>query len=476
MDKKVIIIGSGLGGLVCGHILSRKGMKVCILERQNHPGGCIQNFKRRNVPFDTGLHYIGGIGEGEPLHDAFKELGLLDLPWHRLDDDCFDEITVAGRTYRFAHGYDNFVETLSRDFPHEREGLEKYVKMLQTDDEEWLQTTNAYDYLTSIIHDPLLISVISGASIKMELRRETLPLFVFAHGNGSFIQSSWRLEGNGDMVVNHLLDDIKANGGQLICNAEVSEIVEFNGRAHHVVCTDGRAYEADLIISNAHPSATLSLVKESEKIRNIFRKRINRIENTFGMFTAQLVLKPGALRYFNHNKFIYEMDDVWSFHEHQSDHVTGVMVSCPTPADGGDDAMVLDLLTPMRWSEVEPWKDLPYGKRGPEYKALKDRYTAECIRLAETRIPGLSSMVETVYSSTPLTYASYNHAPEGSAYGMRKDYSNPLGTIISPLTPIPNLYLTGQSLMLHGIHGVVMTAKYTCMGVLGNSEIKENKK
>jgi all-trans-retinol 13,14-reductase len=81
-------------------------------------------------------------------------------------------------------------------------------------------------------------------------------------------------------------------------------------------------------------------------------------------------------------------------------------------------------------------------------------------------------MIERSFSSTPLTYYTYNNSPYGSAYGVRKDYSNVLGTILSPKTPIPNLFLTGQSLMLHGLHGVTMTAKFTCEEVMGRLKVE----
>ena len=35
----VLIIGSGMGGLVCGSILSKEGYKVCIVEKNKQLGG-----------------------------------------------------------------------------------------------------------------------------------------------------------------------------------------------------------------------------------------------------------------------------------------------------------------------------------------------------------------------------------------------------------------------------------------------------
>ena len=82
-------------------------------------------------------------------------------------------------------------------------------------------------------------------------------------------------------------------------------------------------------------------------------------------------------------------------------------------------------------------------------------------------------MVEQIYTSTPLTYRDYNLTPQGTAYGIRKDAAMPMMTILTPRTPVPNLLMTGQNLMLHGLHGVTMTALFTCAEVIGREKIKE---
>ena len=115
----VLIIGSGLGGLECGALLARKGFKVLVLERSCQPGGCMQSFRRGALHYDTGLHYVGGLAPGQALHKAFTELGLLELPWQRMDD-AFDRIVIGGRQFCFRQGYDAFAEALSKDFPHQQ--------------------------------------------------------------------------------------------------------------------------------------------------------------------------------------------------------------------------------------------------------------------------------------------------------------------------------------------------------------------
>ena len=471
MGYDVVIIGSGLGGLICGSLLAREGMRVLVLERQAQPGGCMQSYQRDGFALDTGLHYVGGLAEGQPLHRVFSHLGLMKLPWVRLDADGFDRVTIGRQTFPLAEGYDRFVDTLSDYFPQEREALKQYVELMRhLPPMEEIGTVSAYEWLKSLFHDQLLINVLSGPALKMELRTESLPLFTFAHGMSNYIASSWRLRGSGHLLVHSLVSDITRLGGKVICHSEVNKMVEQEGRIVAVQCTKGDCYEGNMFISDVHPQVTFGWLDESHLLKKTFRRRISAMENSFGMFTVSLILRKGELPYFNHNKYVYRKPNVWTFHQDVGG-VGGVMISCRVPEEGNH-ARQIDLMTPMSWTLCEPWTNTSVGRRGEIYEMLKKHLADECIRLAERSIPGLRGMVEKYYTSTPLTYRDYTLTPCGSAYGIRKDYRNLLMTTLSPRTPIPNLLLTGQNLILHGVEGVTRTALMTCGELLGKDYLQ----
>ena len=101
--KRVIIIGAGFGGMLCGRILSRSGFEVTILEQGRQYGGALQTFVREGIRFDTGFHSVGGLGPGEPLERLFRPLGLMDLPWIRTEPD---EIVGEGDAFlRLSSGW-----------------------------------------------------------------------------------------------------------------------------------------------------------------------------------------------------------------------------------------------------------------------------------------------------------------------------------------------------------------------------------
>lgn len=466
----VLIIGSGLGGLECGALLAQKGLRTLVLEGSHQPGGCMQSFRRGGLHYDTGLHYVGGLAPGQTMHKAFGQLGLLDLPWERMDE-AFDRVIIAGRRFAFHQGYQAFVDGLAKDFPHQREALQNYMWRLQHVTEEDMEV-NAYDYLSKTFSDEMLLNVVSAAAMKTELKRESLPLFNFVHTCSSYIESSWRLRGDGNLLVNKLIDTICKAGGEVRTDSRVVRLTETDGHISKAVCADGSTYEAGYFISDIHPAVLCQMLEDCPSVRKAFRRRMASAENTTGMFTAQLSIKPGALRYFAHNVFVYDKPNVWTMTE-ENDPVKGVMVSARVPEDGSDMLRQIDLLTPMPWQECKEWEDTKVGHRGEDYKAFCKQKTEQCLTLAEQYIPGLRDMVEHCYTSTPLTYRDYLGSPEGGAFGMRKDCRAPMLSFHSVSTPLPNLLLTGQSIILPGIEGVTMTAFETCSRIINGLGIKD---
>ena len=154
----------------------------------------------------------------------------------------------------------------------------------------------------------------------------------------------------------------------------------------------------------------------------------------------------------------------------ENDPAKGVMISARVPEDGTDELRQIDLLTPMPWHECEAWTETKVGRRGDDYKAFCQRKTDQCLTLAEQYIPGLRGMVEQSYTSTPLTYRDYLGSPEGGAFGMRKDCRTSMLSFHSVSTPLSNLLLTGQSIILPGIEGVTMTALETCRKIMEDNK------
>ena len=181
-----VIIGSGLGGLECAFILSQEGYSVIVLEKNHQIGGTLQVFSRDKIIFETGVHYLGSLDEGEILNQFFKYFDILDkIKLKRMNDDGYDVIRFSdGKEYRHAQGYDNFINTLLIDFPDEKEGLTTYCDKIKeicelfplynlrndADDghSELIQNgileINAFEFISSITQNQRLQNVLAGSN------------------------------------------------------------------------------------------------------------------------------------------------------------------------------------------------------------------------------------------------------------------------------------------------------------------------
>ena len=82
----VVIIGSGLGGLVCANILAKENLRVCILEKNQQFGGNLQTFSRDKIIFEYKCRWISvGIPKDSKGKKALK-LGMWGTHYLTLAD------------------------------------------------------------------------------------------------------------------------------------------------------------------------------------------------------------------------------------------------------------------------------------------------------------------------------------------------------------------------------------------------------
>lgn len=484
----VLIVGSGLGGLLCGSILSREGMRVCVIEKHHQPGGCLQNFTRQGCVFDTGIHYLGSLDEGQVLNRYFKYFGLLDkISLKRLDADGFDVISFAGdpNEYKYAMGDEAFVERLAEHFPQERQALKEYVARVRgisqyfplyniSDQHADVSETsmygeNAAEVIRSITANPKLQQVLAGTSPLYAGMPDRTPFYVHALVNFSFLESSYRVVDGSAKIATALCETIRENGGEIFTGCEAKTFHFEGNEISAVELTDGERIEAKNFISDIHPARTLEMIPEGH-IRKAYRSRIMQLENTTSSFSVYIVFKKNSFRYMNYNLYYYKNKDVWQSAAY--DKVKGpenFLLLTPAYSGEGEWADSIIAMTYMDYNEVRQWENTRIGRRGADYEAFMKMKAEQLIDLVEEKIPDFRDHIQTYYTSSPLTFRDYTGIPEGSLYGIMKDCTDPLKSLISPRTKIPNLLLTGQNVILHGALGVTIAAVTTCSELLGLS-------
>jgi all-trans-retinol 13,14-reductase len=471
----IIIIGTGLGGLVCGYMLAKGGRKVLLLEKNAQIGGCLQTFSRFGLKFDTGMHYMGGLDEGQIMYQFFDQLNLLkDVRLSRLDKEGYDHFSIAGKEYRFAAGYECFVETLSQQFPSYKQDLQTYVQRIRAisessplydlnkaGDSSYLESpylhSSVNKLLSSTTNNQQLQNVLAGNLPLYAGVKDKTPAYVYALISNSYIQSAWRIVGGSDSIAQSLANSIRSFGGEIRTRSEVCKILCDSTKATSIQLTDDEVIEAQHFISDIHPQKLIKLT-DSKLIRPVYRERVQQMENTMGNFTLYLKFKENSVPYLNYNYYYYAGEDVWASYHSQQTEPQSFLYMHQCTEEGQQYAQSAEIMVPMDYQEVAKWSGTYTGHRGSEYQEFKQKKAEQVLHLLEQSFPGISSCIEKFETSTPLTYRDYTATTNGSTYGILHDKNAMEQTQISQRTKIPNLILTGQNIHWHGMLGVTVSA------------------
>jgi len=467
----IIIIGSGLGGLECGYILSKAGFKVAIVEKNAQIGGCLQTFKRYGVKFDTGVHYIGSLNEGAFLHRLFSYLNLFkDIRLHELNPLGYDTFCIGGKIYQFATGYEQFVTQLAKYFPNNRADIKCYVQKIKKIAENSpiydltrlnnpnfftaeSVTTSVHDFLVSSTHNVQLQNVLAANHPLYGGVKHESQSYIHAIIQNSYMQGAYRIVGGGDTIAEALASSIRNFGGEIFTHSEVVEIVCNNQKAVAIRLADGREFAAKAFISNIHPIATLQKL-HTPLLRKIYRERIMNLSNTNSNFTVYIKFKEHREPYLNSNFYYYENEDVWNSSNYLYMH------QCYEPDPQYAQSAIL--IENMSYREVAKWANNKMGNRGAEYLDFKEKKATNLLAKLEESFPYITHNIEAFETSSPLTYQDYTATFEGSSYGILHNKNFPLQSTVAHKTKIPNLFFTGQNIYAHGILGVSIGALITC--------------
>ena len=493
-----VIIGSGLGGLCTAYILAKEGMKVCVLEKNRQIGGSLQIYSRDKAIFETGVHYIGGLEEGQNLNSYFKYFGLMqELKLQKLDEDGYDMISFKGdpQLYPHAQGYDNFIERLAAIFPHQRDALRLYINKvkevclafpmfnLSSDTKDftnaWHLEIDSKTVINSIFSDPKLQQVIGGSNMLYAGLEGKTPFFVHALVVSSYIESSYRCIDGSSQIARIMSKNIKAMGGDIFNYSEAKRF-HFNGsEIESVELTNGERIAAKLFISGIDLSKTVDMV-EGPQLRTAYKNRIKNLDNTVSSFMVNVVTKKDSVPHINHNMYHCTTDNIWSGAKYtQETWPETIGLFGTTSSKNPDYTENFTLMAYMRYEECAKWMDtksiIPnnINYRGDDYEAFKLEKAEKILEVLDERMPGMRSNIQSFTCATPVTYRDYIGSRDGTLYGIIKDYQEPLKSFITPRTKVSNLFLTGQNLNLHGVMGVTVSAVVTCSEILGHPYVIE---
>lgn len=287
----VVIIGAGLGGLLSAVFLAKEGMHVAVVEQNKQIGGCLQTFSFDKKVFDSCVHYIGALAEGQTQHRIFDYAGILpELRFRRLDINGFDRIIFGDEpeAYPQAQGFDNFRDQLLPFFPKDKIHLEDYNQLIQQvsssfplyklnngtgEEKRAVSGLELGATLKKILPGDRLRNVIAGNSLLYAGDPQKTPFYIHALVLQSYIESAWKCEGGSSRISKALGKKLREYGGDIFRNEKIVRLSDKDGVIKRAVASSGQVFEARNFIANAHPSTVMKWL-DNTLIKPAYRNRI----------------------------------------------------------------------------------------------------------------------------------------------------------------------------------------------------------
>src|SRR6266403_700878 len=125
-----VIIGAGIGGLICANLLARAGLRVLLTEQHYMVGGYCSTFRRNGYTFDAATHFYPLLGNPATITGKL----LLDLGmtngWVKMDPvDHFH--FPDGSRFAVAADFDVYLAQLKSEFPEEALALDRFFALVR---------------------------------------------------------------------------------------------------------------------------------------------------------------------------------------------------------------------------------------------------------------------------------------------------------------------------------------------------------
>lgn len=478
--KNVLIIGSGIGGLSAGILLAGLNYRVTIAEKNPVPGGLMRSYRRAGIDCPVGVHYVGALGNKEPLGKMFAALGInVQEIFSRMGSEgVTDRYIFDDFSFDLPANIEAYEKNLRDSFPDENQAINVLMNNLREISQRMLDPAfllnqgdpfQNMDYLQPLGEfldklgaSPRLRVVISVPCQLVGVEPAECPLILHHMVLAAYLFSAWRLKENGARMTDAFVRRFEQLGGKLLLNDEVEKITLKEKTVAGARLKSGREIAADFIISDIHPKILLPLLPP-DTLRVTYRQRILDLAETEGVICVHASVDAAAHPEMAHNVYRLTIDQKGAIKD-------GVFYQI---RKGANQSNLLSIITRSLYSEWSLWENTSSGKRPKEYEEKKQKIAHDLLRQAETVLGPLKN-AKIIDVFTPLTIRDYVNCPEGSCYGVMRSSRQLMKITSVTKMPIGGLYLTGQNALAPGVMGGILGSFDVTRKIIGTSRFVQD--
>jgi phytoene dehydrogenase-like protein len=462
--KNIVIIGSGIGGLSAGILLSLLNFQVTIVEKNPLPGGLMRSYRRSGIDCPVGVHYVGALGPDEPLGKMFRVLGISvdDLFARMGQEGIIDRYIFDKFTFDLPTGIDAFEANLLSSFPGDAVAIGLIMKNMreiarrmrepsflvnQGDPFQNIDYFNPMgEYLQKLGVSGGLRDVLAVPSHSIiGVLPDECPVIFHHMVLASYLFSCWRLKESGGKMADIFAQRFAELGGKLILNDGADKILLKSAKVTGLRLQSEKYLSADAVVAAIHPKAMLALM-EPDSLKSSYRQRILNLEETQGVIAVQVSVDAQAHPEMTYNIYRMKADEKGILNY-------GVFYQLRRGNAAG--ANLLSIMTKSSYSEWSRWENTNSGQRGRDYEVQKLNIARDLLQNAGQILGNLKNP-EILDIFTPLTLRDYVNCPEGSCYGVMRKMSQLLKIASLNNIPVSGLYLAGQNAVAPGVLGSIL--------------------
>jgi phytoene dehydrogenase-like protein len=432
-----VIIGAGIGGLVCGCYLAKAGMKVLICEQHNKPGGYCTSFKRKNFTFDAAAHCFGGYREKGITRKVFKELGI-DKKLVITKFNPSDTIKTPDYKISFWTDLDQTVEDFQSAFPEEANNIRTFFHFLLRPDPKIFTRIRRWtfsDLLDNYFTDAKLKTILSIPLLGIGgLPPDLMSAFIGAKLFSEFLlDGGYYPEGGMQELPDALSERFKELGGELFLTTPVRKIIVENDSAMGIILREDARIKSKYVISNCDANQTFLKFLGKDNLEKKFYYRIKNMLPSISTFIIYLGMDAGF------DSLLKSGTNFWFFPHYNLDGAYRAAQKCDIDGFGGymlhlsDDKSTILALILASFKNKRYWANKKYK--------LLDLFIK---RIEKYTVPHLSKHIIYKDAATPQTLYRYTLNYRGASFGWA-------GTPTQLAVPgfkkpdfIDRLYLTGH--------------------------------
>jgi phytoene dehydrogenase-like protein len=448
-----VIIGAGVGGLVCANLLAREGLRVLLTEQHYMVGGYCSTFRRNGYTFDAATHFYPLLGNPSTITGKLLlELGVTN-GWVKMDPvDHFH--FPDGSNFAVSADFDVYLAKLKAEFPEEAQALDKFFTLVREvymfgllSYFRWRDSDRLEKYAHMTVREAL-DQHFRNPKLKLLLAADcghwgsppSRTSFVFdSMLRLSYFLGNYYPRGGSQAFADELALRFEEMGGHILMSSTVTQILSRNGTATGVEIQAGpanarsvRRVNANVVISNSDLLFTLERLLGPRQIDPEKLSAIRKLRPTHACFLTHIGLKDMPTetlrRAAGYHWDSWDSDQVAT----RSFKIFVPTLYEPAMAPPGCHILIVQKLTDIDYDSIEDW---------PAHKAEVEDYI---MRNLKRVMPGFSQKVVVKLSASARTSRQFtiNHRGAMLGWEMSPDQLGENRPALNGL--VRNLYFTGH--------------------------------